>query len=105
MDNLNDADEPNSTKSDIYHLIFMLGVELETAQNIFRISNIPTEWNTQGWPTILVLCRNYYNSVNPQGRIKHDSPSENNSTTQSKRAAHHKKVKQWFLDPVSFMLR
>jgi hypothetical protein len=63
LDELEDADEPISTKSAIRQFIFTLGPEFDTIQNNFRLENLPVKWNTQDWPTLLVLCCNYYNSV------------------------------------------
>jgi hypothetical protein len=54
------------------------------------------------WPTLLVLCRHYFNSVNPQGLIKYDSLSDKTFITPSVRAIHHKKVNQWFFNPGKF---
>jgi hypothetical protein len=50
----------------------------------------------------LVLCRNYYNSVNPPGLKKQDSSSDIMFNTLMERAANHKKVRQWFLNPGYF---
>jgi hypothetical protein len=57
LDELSDADEVISTKSGMRHFIFTLGSEIDTIQNIFQIGNLPTSWQTQDWPTLLVLCR------------------------------------------------
>ncbi len=70
LDDLLEAEEPISTKSAIWHFIFTLGMEFESIQNNYRIGNLPTEWNTQDWPTLLVLCCNYSNSVNSQVLLK-----------------------------------
>jgi hypothetical protein len=83
-----EAEEPTSTKSTICHFISTLGSEFEAIQNNYRIGNLPPEWRTQDWPTLLVLCHNYSHSVNPQGFAKRDStpqyPSNNGD-----RAYHH----------------
>jgi hypothetical protein len=63
LEDLADADEPNSPKAAIRQFIFTSANELETIQNNFRINNLPAEWNTQDWPTLLTLCRDYNNSV------------------------------------------
>jgi hypothetical protein len=102
LDELSETDDPISTKSAMRHFIFTLGTEFSTIQNNFRIGNLPTEWHTQDWPTLLVLCRDFYHSVNPQGILKSDSPSDNHKLSQTERLAHHKKVKQWFLNPTKF---
>ena len=98
LDELSDADESISTKSAIRHFIFTLGPEFETIQNNFRIGNLPSQWNTQNWPTLLVLCRDYFNSVKPQGVARRDSSSDNSFD----RVAQHKKVKEWFMNPSKF---
>jgi len=69
LDDLLEAEEPISTRSAIRQFIFTLGPEFEQIQNNYRINNLPSDWATQDWPTILVLCRNYFNSVKPQGVI------------------------------------
>jgi len=65
LEDLVEADEPISTKSAIRHFIFTLGPEFETIQNNFRLGNLPSAWQTQDWPSLLVLCRDYYNSIKP----------------------------------------
>jgi hypothetical protein len=90
LDEINDADEPISTKNAMRHFIFTLGSEFETIQNNFRIGNLPSQWNTQDWPTLLVLCRDYFNSVKPQGVSRRDQSGE----TSFDRVAQHKKVKE-----------
>jgi hypothetical protein len=50
----------------------------------------------------LVLCHDFYHSVNPQGILKHDSSSEQATLNQADRMVQHKKVKQWFLNPTKF---
>jgi len=57
-------------KSAIRHFIFTLGLEFEAIQNLYRIGNLPDTWKTEDWPTVLVLCREYYNSVRPFGSTK-----------------------------------
>jgi len=65
LDDLNDAYEPIATKSAIHHFIFTLGSDFDAVQNNFRLGNLPPEWTVQDWPSILVLCCNYYNSIHP----------------------------------------
>jgi len=67
LEDLADADEQISPKSAIRHFIFTLGSDFEALQNNFRLENLPAKWNTQDWPTILNLCRDYYHSIKPQG--------------------------------------
>jgi hypothetical protein len=68
--------------------------------NNYRIGNLPLAWQTTDWPSLLTLCRNYYNSVNPKG-----SPSREcdpSGETHNQHMAQQKKVRDWFLDPVKY---
>ncbi len=85
-------------KDAMRHFIFTLGSEFETIQNNFRIDNQPTKWYTKEWSTLLILCRDYYNSVRPQGLIQ--TPST--MSCYIDHTAHRKKVKNWFMNPVKF---
>jgi len=76
LDDLADANEPISTKSAIRQFIFTLDSEFESIQNIYRVKVLPSEWYTDDWPTILALCRDYYNSVKPKGLLQKDTPNE-----------------------------
>jgi hypothetical protein len=80
------------------HFIFNLGSEFDTIQNNFHIRNLPPHWNTQDWPTLLILCRDYFDSVKPQGVFKREQPNDTNFD----RASQHKKVKEWFMNPSKF---
>ncbi len=100
LDDLDQADDKISTKSAMRHFIFTLGTEFEAIQNNYRIGNLPAEWNTLHWPSLLILCRNYYHSVNPKGIISSDKDSSNDAFT--KRMAQQKKVKEWFLNPAKY---
>jgi len=100
LEDLSDADEPIALKSEIHQFVFTLGPEFETIQNNFRIGNLPSAWNTQDWPTPLMLCRDYYNSVKP-GSFNHRS-SQNTIEQGFDLEAHQKKVKEWFMSPVKF---
>jgi len=51
----------------MHHFIFTLGSEFEPIQNNYRIGCLPLEWQTTHWPSLLVLCRDFYNSANPKG--------------------------------------
>jgi hypothetical protein len=64
LEDLEEADEPIFTRSAIRHFIFTLGPEFETIQNNFHLDNLPLKWKTQHWPSLLALCRGYYNLVN-----------------------------------------
>jgi hypothetical protein len=97
LDEIYYADKSISTKSAIHHFIFTLGPEVETIQNNFCIGNLPSQWNTQDWPTLLVLCHYYLNSVKPQGVSRHHQSGE----TSFDRVAQYKKVKEWFMNPSS----
>jgi hypothetical protein len=102
LEDLSEADEVISTKSAIHHFIFTLGSDFETIQNNYRLGNLPPEWKTDSWPTILVLCHDYYNSINPQGLPKRVQTTDGAIPSQAERNAHHKKVRQWFLNPVKY---
>ncbi len=89
LDELSDA-KPISTKSAMHHVIFTIGPEFETIQNMFQIGNLSTQWNTQDWPTFIVLRQNYFNSLKPQGVSRQDQSVKNGFD----RVAQHKKVKE-----------
>jgi len=95
LDDLKDADEAISTKSAMRHFVFTLGSEFEPIQHNFRIGCLPPSWHTQDWPSLLVLCRDYFNSVKPFGISKSTSPSDQNTD----RMAQRKKVREWFMNP------
>jgi hypothetical protein len=97
LDDLAEADEPISTKSAIRQFIFTLGPEFKTLQNNFRLGNLPRKWETQDWPTLLILYRDYYNSIKPHGINKRDLPQ-----VSFDREAHQKKIKLWFSNPVKY---
>jgi hypothetical protein len=99
LEDLSEADDKISDKSAMRHFIFTLGVEFEPIQNMYRIGSLPTEWKTSHWPSLLVLCRNYYNSVNPSGITIKGSVQDANM---EKTNQHRKKIKQWFLNPLKF---
>jgi len=100
LDDLEEAGEPIPIHSAIRQFIFTLGNDFATIQNNYRIGLLPDEWKTTDWPSLLVLCRDYANSVRPYG-LKQDSTSDRDGSSFD-RSAHHKKVKQWFLNPVKF---
>jgi hypothetical protein len=87
-----------SSQSAMRHFIFTLGSEFETIQNNYRIDNLPVKWQTADWPTLLILCRDYFNSVRPQGVMK----TTTNSDGFIDHTAHRKKVKAWFMNPSKF---
>jgi hypothetical protein len=97
---LEDAEEPILKKSAIRHFLFTLGSEFEPLQNNYRLGTIAEEWKTQDWPTLLVLCRDFYNSVNPKSPSKRGRESDSdNRMSEADSNAHHKKIKTWFLNP------
>jgi len=87
-----------SSTSAMRHFIFTLGSEFEPIQDKYLIDNLPDKWKTANWPELLILCRDYFHSVKPQGVSK--------STTQTDgfvdHTAHRKKVKNWFMNPIKF---
>jgi hypothetical protein len=101
LEDLSDAVEPISQKSATRHFIFTLGPEFEAIQNNYRIGNLPPAWQTEDWPSLLVLCRDYYNSVKPFGSGKKDMSNTYAGTNNSNfdHLGHQKKVRQWFLQP------
>jgi hypothetical protein len=101
LEDLSDAAEPISQKSATHHFLSTLGSEFEAIQNNYRIGNLPPAWQTDDWPTLLTLCRDYYNSIKPFGSNKKEasgqSPGNNNSAFD--RLGHQKKIRQWFMQP------
>jgi hypothetical protein len=51
---------------------------------------------------LLVLCRNYANPIHPQGVAKVDPNSDFAYDSCIDRPQHHKKIKQWFMNPGKF---
>jgi hypothetical protein len=100
LEDLADADEPISTKAAIRQFIFTLGTEFEAIQNNFRINNLPEDWKTQDWPTLLTLCRDYHKSIKPLSSSKRSTPPSKDTTFD--REAHQKKVRDWFLNPSKY---
>ncbi len=98
LDDLEEASKPIPLCSAVRQFIFTLGSDFTPIQNNYWIGLLPDKWKTTDWPALLVLCRDYASSVCPQG-IKHDSSQDNSSFDCS---AHHKKVKQWFMNPVKY---
>ncbi|MFN9981204.1 MAG: hypothetical protein ACK53Y_14865 [bacterium] len=72
LDDLEEAGEPIPIHSAIRQFIFTLGNDFATIQNNYRIGLLSDEWKTTDWPSLLVLCRDYANSVRPYG-LKQDS--------------------------------
>jgi hypothetical protein len=51
------------------------------------------------WPTLRVLCRDFYNSVHPSGNLPKDNSQDGSA---DRITQHRKKVKQWFLNPTRY---
>jgi hypothetical protein len=98
LDDLAESDEPISTKNAIRQFLFTLGPEFEPIQQNYRINNLPEEWKTQDWSKLLILCRDYYNSVKPT-MSDHKS---SNSDAYFDKEIHQKKVRGWFMNPTKF---
>jgi hypothetical protein len=102
LDDLEDAGEAIPTKTAIRQFIFTLGSDFIQIQNNFRIGLLPDDWKMQDWPSLLVLCRDYANSIRPQGLSKIDPNSDFALDASIDRTQHHKKIKQWFMNPGKF---
>jgi hypothetical protein len=102
LDDLEEAGEPIPVHSVVRQFIFTLGSDFTPIQNNHRIGLLPDEWKTTDWPTLLVLCRNYANSVRPQGQRQKGESTDFDTNPSLDRTAHHKKIKQWFMNPVKF---
>jgi hypothetical protein len=63
FDDLEEAGEPIPVRSAIRQFLFTLGADFAPIQNNYRIGLLPEEWKTTDWPSLLVLCRDYANSV------------------------------------------
>jgi hypothetical protein len=90
--------EPIPIHSAIHQFIFILGTDFVPIQNDYWIGLLPDAWKNTDWPTLLVLCRDCANSVRPHS-YKIDL---NSDLSNFDRAAHHKKIKQWFMNPFKF---
>jgi hypothetical protein len=104
LEEINEEVETIPTKNAIRQFIFTLGDEFQPLQNNFRLGTISDEWKTQDWPSLLVLCRDFYNSVNPTGpSVKRDRDRGGDrdpfAELQVDRTSHHKKIRLWFMNP------
>jgi len=99
LEDLSEAEDKISVKSAMHHFIFTLGVDFEPIQNLYRIGSLPLEWQTSHWPSLLVLCRDFYNSIHPSSLISKEATQD---ATSDRTTQHRKKVKQWFLQPLKF---
>ncbi len=68
LDEINDFRKTVSKQDAIRHFIFTLGSDFESIQNSYRIDNLPKEWRTDDWPTLLILCQDFHNSLHINGR-------------------------------------
>ena len=104
LDDINDFRESVTKEDAIRQFIFTLGSDFESIQNSYRINNLPSAWKTDDWPTLLILCRDYYNSIHPNGPpAKKDSHlSDNVFASKQDRLSHQKKVRSWFMNPEKF---
>jgi hypothetical protein len=104
LDEINDHRETISKSDAIRHFIFTLGNDFESIQHNYRIDNLPASWKTDDWPTLLILCRDYYNSIHPNGPPSKPSPGVGDSpfTSRQDRLDHQKKVRLWFMNPSKF---
>jgi hypothetical protein len=99
LEELNENVETIPVKTAICQFIFTLGTEFEPLQMNFRLGTLAPEWHTTDWPSLLVLCQDFYNSVNPKGpstSIKCDRDPF--SELQIDRSNHHKKIRNWFMN-------
>jgi hypothetical protein len=87
-----------SSASAMRHFIFTLGSEFKPIQNNYRMDNLPDKWKNADWPTLLILCRDFFHSVKPQGVSKLSTPTDGFVD----HSAHRKKVRNWFMDPIKF---
>jgi len=94
LDDLEEAGEPISLHSAVRQFLFTLGSDFAPIQNNYRSGLLPDAWKTTDWPTLLVLCQDYANLVRPQSHKSDSCPDHSFD-----RSAHHKKVKQWFMNP------
>jgi hypothetical protein len=108
-DKIQDADGNIPTKLAVHHFIFTLGSEFEPIQNNFRLENLPIKWQTEDWPTLLVLCRNFYHSVKPHGVTSSVKPQGVTGQPKNNFAQHNvdcithqKKVREWFSFPAQY---
>jgi hypothetical protein len=96
LEEINEDLESISTQNAIRHFIFTLRDEFQPLQNNYCLGTISDEWRTQDWPSLLVLCRDFCNSVNPKGTTaKRDRGGDKDpfSEFQIDQTSHHKKIR------------
>jgi hypothetical protein len=104
LDEINDSRETILQQDAIRHFLFTRGSDFESIQNSYRLNNLPVDWQTKDWPTLLILCRVFYNSLHPNGPpSKKDVHSDVNPfASKQDRINHQKKIRIWFLNPGKF---
>jgi len=63
LDEINDFRKTVSKQDAIRHFIFTLGSDFESIQNSYRIDNLPKEWRTDDWPTLLIMCQDFHTII------------------------------------------
>jgi len=102
LEEINEETVTIPPKNAIRQFIFTLGDDFAPVQHHFRLGTLSNEWKTNDWPSLLVLCRGFYNSVNPTGppaKRDRDWDRDPFSEFQLDRASHHKKIRLWFSNP------
>jgi hypothetical protein len=104
LDEVNESRETISKQDAIRHFLFTLGSDFESIQNGYRLNNLPVAWQTEDWPSLLILCRDFYNSLHPNGSPSEKEGNSGNNPFASKqdRLNHQKKIRMWFLNPGKF---
>jgi len=100
LDEINEEVETIPIKNAIRQFLFTLGPEFEPVQMNYRLGTLASDWKTEDWPMLLVLCRDFYNSVNPKGpNVKRERERDPFVEFQVDRASHHKKIRNWLMNP------
>jgi len=104
LDEINDFRETVTKGDAIRHFNFTLGSDFESIQNNYCINNLPQAWKNDDWPTLLILCRDYYNFLHPNGppTKKESQFFDNVFASKQDRLSHQKKIKAWFMNPGKF---
>jgi hypothetical protein len=55
LDEINDSRETISQQDAICHFLCTLGSDFESIQNSYWLNNLPVDWQTKDWPTLLIL--------------------------------------------------
>jgi len=102
LEEINEDVETIPVKTAIRQFLFTLGVEFEPVQMSYHLGTLAPDWHTEDWPSLLVLCRDFYNLVNPKGpTAKRDQDRDHDPFAELHidRSSHHKKIRSWFMDP------